>query len=229
MEQSNPQPTPEPVIIGADGFAMLALSTALIGLSCGATLLGSLGYVAWIAWHARCDAPEGQRILVLGMRLDRHGQPGPDYRARLTRAATLHASDDTAQIVILGGRTTPNLPSEAASGAEFLQHHNVPATAVLLEDRSRHTLENLMLYRERFAAGADLAALVTSRFHLARSSLLAAGLGIRHVPCAAEQSRWPKPHHILLMVFEALLVHWYVTGRGFALLTGNRRMAARIS
>jgi hypothetical protein len=32
-----------------------------------------------------------------------------------------------------------------------------------------------------------------------------------------------------LMVFEALLIHWYVTGRSFARFTGNRRMAARIS
>jgi len=208
---------------------MLALSTMLAVLSCGATLLLSLGYVLWIACRTRCDPPKVRRILVLGMRLDTLGQPGPDYRARLARAAALHASHDAARIVILGGRTTPGQPSEAAAGAVFLQGRNVPAAAILLEDRSRHTLENLTLYRARFAANAGPTALVTNRFHLARSSLLAAGLKIRHVRCAAEQSRRLPLRHVPLMVFEALLIHWYITGRGFARLTGNRRMAARIS
>jgi uncharacterized SAM-binding protein YcdF (DUF218 family) len=229
MESPAPQPPLEPIVIGADGFAMLALSTMLMVLSCSATFLLCLCYVWWIACRTRCDPPKARRILVLGMLLDPLGQPGPDYRARLARAAALRAKHDTAQIVILGGRTRPNQPSEAAAGALFLQACNVPAAAILLEDRSRHTLENLMLYRARFPADARAIVLVTSRFHLARSSLLAAGLDIRHFPCAAEQSRWPPLRHIPLMVFEALLIHWYITGRSFARLTGNHRMAARIS
>jgi uncharacterized SAM-binding protein YcdF (DUF218 family) len=229
MESPDPQPPPEPIVIGADGFAMLALSTTLMVLSCGATLLLCLCYVWWIACRTRCDPPKVRRILVLGMSLDRRGQPGSDYRTRLARAAALHAKHDAAQIVILGGRTRPNQPSEATAGALFLQARNVPAAAILLEDRSRHTLENLMLYRARFPADAKAIVLVTSRFHLARSSLLAAGLDIRHIPCAAEQSRRLPLRHIPLMVFEALVIHWYITGRSFAKLTGNRRMAARIS
>jgi uncharacterized SAM-binding protein YcdF (DUF218 family) len=229
MTASNSQPPLEPVVIGADGFAMLALSSVIVVLSCGTTLLLSLFYVLWIGCRTRCDPPDVRRILVLGMRLDALARPGPEYRARLARAAILRAKHDAAQIVILGGRTTPGQPSEAAAGAVFLQAHNVPATAILLENRSRHTLENLTLYRARFAPDAGPTVLVTSRFHLARSALLAAGLEIPCVPCAAEQSRWPPLRHIPLMVIEALLIHWYVTGRSFARLTGNRRMAARIS
>jgi hypothetical protein len=71
--------------------------------------------------------------------------------------------------------------------------------------------------------------LVTSRFHLARSSLLAAGLGIAHTCCAAEDSRLPARRDLPRMLIEALLIHWYVTGRSFARLTGNKRMAARIT
>lgn len=208
---------------------MLALSTALMILSCGTTLLLSLGYVLWIACRTRSDAPLAGRILVLGIRLDAAGQPTPDYRTRLARAATLHAQAGAARIVVLGGQTAAGQPSEAAAGAAFLQAHGVPAADILLEDRSRHTLENLTLYRSHFGSDGDRAVLVTSRFHLARSSLLAAGLHIHHVPCAAEQRCWPPLRHMPLMVFEALLIHWYVTGRSFARFTGNRRMAARIS
>jgi uncharacterized SAM-binding protein YcdF (DUF218 family) len=229
MPSFDPQPPPQPVVIGADGFAMLALSIVIIVLSCGTTLLLSFCYVLWIACRTGCDPPNARRILVLGMRLDALGRPCPDYRARLARAAILRTKHDVAQIVILGGSTTSGQPSEAAAGAVFLQAHGIPAAAILLEDRSRHTLENLTLYRARFAAAVGPTVLVTSRFHLARSALLAAGLEIPRVPCAAEQFWRPPLRHVPLMVFEALLIHWYVTGRSFARLTGNRRMAARIS
>jgi len=223
------EPPPEPILIGTDGFAMLVLSTMLAVLSCGATLLLSVAYVVWVACRTRCDAPPSRRILVLGVRLDPAGKPGPDYQARLRRAAALWTRDETTEIVLLGGRTAAGQPSEAAAGASFLHACGVATRSILLEDRSRHTLENLVLYRAHFGPGTDPAVLVTSRFHLARSSLLANGLNIAHVPCAAEPARRPPLRHVAPMLFEAVLIHWYVTGLGFARLTGDRRMAARIS
>jgi hypothetical protein len=41
---------------------------------------------------------------------------------------------------------------------------------------------------------------VTNRFHLARSSLLAAGLGIAHTLCAAEDSRLAALRHLPRML-----------------------------
>jgi vancomycin permeability regulator SanA len=223
------QPPPEPLLIGVDGFAMLMLSTTVMLVSCGATLLLSLGYVVWVACRTRCDAPASRRILVLGMRLDGEGKPGPAYRRRLSRAAALWTRNKATEIVILGGRTARDQPSEAAAGAVFVCACDVATEAIRLEDRSRHTLENLILYRASFTAEAEPAVLLTSRFHLARSSLLAKGLNIAHVRCAAEQARLPPLREVPLMLFEAALIHWYITGRSFARITGNRRMAARIS
>lgn len=229
MRARDVRPAPEPILIGTDGFAMLALSMTFALLSCGATLLLSVAYVVWVACRTRSDAPPCRRILVLGTRLDPAGKPGPDYRKRLRRAAALWTRDTATEIVVLGGSRAANQPSEAASGAAFLCACDVAAGAILLEDQSRHTLENLRLYRERFIAPSEPAVLVTSRFHLARSSLLARGLSIAHVACAAEHARRPCLRHLPLMLFEAVLIHWYLTGRSFARLTGNRRMAARIS
>ncbi len=221
---------PEPIAIGIDGFAMLALSTALMLLSGGVTLLVSFGYVLWVACRTPSDGPPRRRILVLGMRLDASGQPTPAYRQRLHRAATLWWRTPSVQIVVLGGRTARDAQSEAAAGAAVLQAGGVPATYILIEDQSRHTLENLRLYRERLAGSQNSPPLlVTSRFHLARSSLLATGLNIAHVPCAAETRRLPPLRHVPLMLFEAVLIHWYATGLAFSRVTGNHRMAARIT
>jgi uncharacterized SAM-binding protein YcdF (DUF218 family) len=133
-------------------------------------------------------------------------------------------------IIILGGGKAQFEESEATAGAAWLHAKGVPFEHIFVENQSRHTLENLVLYRDRLAAGTDCRPLlVTSRFHLARGSLLATGLGIVHVPCAAESSRLSLLRHCPQMLFEAVLIHWYITGRFFSRITGNKRMAARIT
>ena len=209
---------------------MLALSFALMLVSLGASLLLAFGHVLWVALRTPNVGPSATAIVVLGMRLDAAGEPTPCYAARLDRAMTLWQQARDGRIIVLGGSTVPGARSEADAGAAWLCAQGVPADRIEIEDRSRHTLENLQHYRERFpvrTAGQVL--LVTSRFHLARSAMLAAGLGIAHTLCAAEGSRMAALRDVPRMLNEALLIHWYVTGRCFARLTGNRRMAARIS
>jgi uncharacterized SAM-binding protein YcdF (DUF218 family) len=221
---------PDPILVGVDGMVMFALSTALILLSGGMTLLIAFAHVMQVACSARCDGPKGARILVLGMRLDSAGEPTTAYRKRLHRALDLWSQAQSGKIVVLGGRTAQCPKSEAAAGAALLRANGVPPEHILIEDQSRHTLENLRLYRERLSVEADnRPLLVTSRFHLARSSMLATGLGIAHVPCAAEACRLPSLRHLPLILFEAVLIHWYMTGRTFSRITRNRRMAARIT
>jgi uncharacterized SAM-binding protein YcdF (DUF218 family) len=221
---------PKPIFVGIEGFAMFALSTALMLLSGSLTLLASFGYVMWVACCTPSGMPPCRRILVLGMRLNAAGQPTSMYRERLQRAFALWSQAPSGHIVILGGRTGQCAQSEAAAGAALLHANGIPPEHILVEDQSRHTLENLVLYREHLAQdGESQPLLVTSRFHLARSSLLAAGLGIAHVLCAAEPCALSSLRHVPQMVFEAVLIHWYLTGWMFSRITGNKRMAARIT
>jgi uncharacterized SAM-binding protein YcdF (DUF218 family) len=220
----------EPVVIGPDGFAMLALSVALMLLSLGVTLLLASGHVLWTALRTPHVAAPGGHIIVLGTRLDETGEPTQRYRARLDRARSLWLRAQGCRIVILGGRTSPGSRPEAEAGAAYLRARGVPAHRLDTEDRSRHTLENLLHYRERFpVCRVERPLLVNNRLHLARSSVLAAGLGIAHTRCAAEDSRLPALGDLPRILIEALLIHWYVTGRSFARLTGNKRLAARIT
>ena len=140
----------EPVVIGPDGFAMLALSVALMLLSLGVTLLLASGHVLWTALRTPHVAAPGGHIIVLGMRLDEAGEPTRRYRARLDRARALWLRAQGSRIVILGGSTSPGARPEADAGAAYLRARGVPADRLDTEDRSRHTLENLLHYRERF-------------------------------------------------------------------------------
>ncbi len=208
---------------------MLGLSGAIMLLSLGTTLLLAFGYVLRVAWHTPTDGPPPARIIVLGMRLNRDRKPRRCYQARLDRALILWRRCQRCQIIILGGVTMPGALSEAAAGAAWLRARGVRANSIETEDRSRHTLENLLLYRNRCTTErAEPPLLVTSRFHMARSSLLASGLHIAHRRCAAEKDRVATLLHLPRMLHEALLIHWYMTGRSFARLARNKRIAARI-
>jgi uncharacterized SAM-binding protein YcdF (DUF218 family) len=220
----------EPVRIGRDGFAMLGLSGAIMLLSLGTSLLLALGYVLRVAWRSPSDGPPPSHIIVLGMRLKRNGEPSACYQARLDRALQLWRRWQRSRVVILGGVTMLGARSEAEVGAAWLRAQGVCADSIETEDRSRHTLENLVSYRERYLTERmELPLLVTSCFHMARSSLLACGLQIAHRRCAAEEDRLAALSHLPRMLHEALLIHWYMTGRCFAWLTWSKRIAARIT
>jgi uncharacterized SAM-binding protein YcdF (DUF218 family) len=215
--------------IGPDGITVLVASCAIIALSLGMTLMLALAFVLYVAVGTPREAPPCRRILVPGMRLMESGQPGRDYAARIARAASLWTNMNSARIVILGGRSSALLPSEARAGWNGLRAAGVPAANLILEEQSRHTLENLRHYRAAFADSlTEPVLLVTNRFHLARCALLAGGLSVPYRLCPAEQRRVPPLRHAPRMLFETMLVHWYITGRMLADISGSRRLAARI-
>lgn len=211
------------VTLGLDG-AFTALLSALVVLgSLGVTLLLALRQVRRAA-HSAPVAGQSARVLVLGYRL-RQGAPCAVYQARLLRAAALAAADPRLTLLLLGGVTQPGLASEADAGRRFLLAQGLPAECLVLEEASRHTLENLRAYRDSFAPSATPDLLVTSRAHIARSLAMAKGLGLHLAPCAAEaEPRAPLP----AMLREAVLLHWYYVGSAFAQATRNRGMLARI-
>jgi hypothetical protein len=64
---------PGRIVIGPDGFAMLALSVSLMLPSLGASLLLAFGHVVWVALRTPCSRPPVRRIVVFGTRLDKVG------------------------------------------------------------------------------------------------------------------------------------------------------------
>ena len=220
----------EDAIIGTDGFATLAISCAVMVGTLGASLFVASAYVLYMALRARTAIPPAGRILVLGLRPSYRGLVRPRYRARLARVYAIWKAAPESEIVILGGYTRNAAISEAEAGRHYLIAAGVPAGQIRTEDKSRHTLENLRFYRSGFAKAASKPVpVVTNRFHIARASMMAAGLGIAHVPCAAEARALGLVLDLHLLAWEAFLIHWYITGRSYARLTGNARMMRRIN
>ena len=122
------------------------------------------------------------------------------------------------------------MAAEADIGRNWLLEQGVDDRRITIETRSRDSLENLRAMRELGLAGSDARiALVSSRYHLYRVSAIAAGLGISHLPCAADDRVRPTPKFMYRALLEGFLVHWLVVGRTWARWTRNERMLARIT
>jgi len=170
-------------------------------------------------------------ILVLGRRLEQDALT-PVFEARLARAEVLWRQGYAARIFIAGGTTGTAHRSEAEAGRDWLLARGVPAAALLLEDRSQHTLENLFNVRLQMRAAAwRTLLLVSDPLHLARAGATARGLDLTVLCCPAPAAP-PRPGSRAWWARaagEAFLLHWYHTGMLYTRLLGSREQLDRVT
>lgn len=206
---------------------LLALLTALAGL---------LLPVAWrlrqVLQGAAGDPPEPvDLILVLGRRLEGDA-PTAVFEARLAWAQALLKRGLAPRLVIAGGLTGDATRSEAEAGRDWLLARGVPAAAILLEDRSQHTLENLFNVRAHMRAeGWRSLVMVSDPLHLARARATARGLDLE-VRCSPALAAPPVRGSLgwwRRAALEAFLLHWYHTGMLYSRLLGRRAQLERVT
>lgn len=215
--------------LGPGGAVSLGLaSVTAIGLL-GLPWLFRLRQVLRMA-HGEEVVP-ADAILVLGRRLEAD-QITPVFAARLAQAEALWRAGISPRIVVAGGTTGRSRRSEAQAGLEWLQARGVPAAAILLEDRSQHTLENLFDVRAQMRQqGWDSLLLVSDPLHLARARATAEGLSLsaRAVPAQACPPRRGSAGWCWRAAQEAFFLHWYHTGMFYSRLIRSKRQLERVT
>lgn len=215
--------------IGADGLVTLLLSNVVMLLTAGVSLGLSLTHVVRIARNARVVPSVDSVLVVLGMRL-RDGEISPDYALRLKRAIEIFKHDHSRYILTVGGCTGGSLISEASKGSMYLISKGVEPGHILTEDASRHTLENLRNVRALLRAkNVSVFTIITNRYHLARSRVIAKGLGLTPELCAAEDEFSLSLVGLPRLLLEAYYIQWYWTGAAWSRITRNRKSLERIS
>ncbi|MEW9702125.1 YdcF family protein [Paenibacillus sp. SI8] len=107
------------------------------------------------------------------------GKPSPAMRERLDVAVEAYRNGLAPTLIVTGG-VGGSEPSEAQTMKKFLLDKDIPETAILVEDKSRSTIENLRNSRAIMKEkGLEKAVIVTHGFHAYRASLMARSLGIR--------------------------------------------------
>jgi uncharacterized SAM-binding protein YcdF (DUF218 family) len=151
-----------------------------------------LGAVAvWIAVGPGVTGTErGETAIVLGAAVI-GDKPSPVFAARLDHAAVLYREGRAGRVLVTGGRSGEDDLSEAAAGSAYLQARGVPVSAILTEDRSRTTRQNLGNARGVLGKKAGKPVLIVSDpLHMRRAMAMAAAESFAALPSPTPTTRY---------------------------------------
>jgi uncharacterized SAM-binding protein YcdF (DUF218 family) len=143
-------------------------------------------------WMGKDERPRVDAIVVLGA-AQYDGRPSAIYEARLAHAVDLYAGGVAPLMVFTGGRGPGDRFTEGGTGARWATERGVPASAVLTEESSRTTYQNLAgakraLERRNPGGGRPRIVVVSDPFHMFRAVRQAADLGIDAYPSPTRTS-----------------------------------------
>ncbi|KEO82629.1 YdcF family protein [Tumebacillus flagellatus] len=157
-----------------------------------ALFLAGLCYVVWqyhsIETYADALQPvHADAILIPGAEV-RGTEPSPALRERLDMALHLYQQGYARHLILSGGHGSGEI-SEAECMRRYLEKNGVPHDALLLEDQSHDTRENLQNSKKVLEAkNLHTVLIATHRFHQKRAHLLAEQVGLDAVGGYSEPS-----------------------------------------
>lgn len=121
--------------------------------------------------------PTAEAIIVLGSGVE-NGEPSVTLAKRLDRAAPVARSQPNAKLIVSGGVDFGEVDSEALVMSRYLQkNYHIPASQILLEDKSTSTELNLInsqpLLKAQNITIQQPIIIVTSDFHTPRAAAIA--------------------------------------------------------
>ncbi|MFJ7344457.1 YdcF family protein [Streptomyces sp. NPDC101110] len=167
--------------VGGEAFGGFVVA---VNATAGYLILLFLVFAGYVFVRGRSTPlPGTTHVVVLGAGLD-GDRPGPLLTRRLERALAIDAArapgSPCVVFVVSGGQGEDEVRSEADAMADYLCGRGVPADRIVREDRSVNTGQNL-----RFSAAlvdgttpGRRATVVTSGFHVYRTTLLARRVGV---------------------------------------------------
>jgi uncharacterized SAM-binding protein YcdF (DUF218 family) len=143
-------------------------------------------------WMGKDERPRVDAIVVLGA-AQYDGRPSAIYEARLAHAVQLWRDDVAPLLVFTGGKEQGDRFTEGGSGARWAMAQGVPEAALLTEERSRTTYQNLAgakraLERRDPDRGRHRVVVVSDPFHMFRAVRQAADLGMDAYPSPTRTS-----------------------------------------
>ena len=142
-------------------------------------------------WMGKDERPRVDAIVVLGA-AQYDGRPSAIYQARLEHAVDLWSDGVAPLLVFTGGKEPGDRFTEGGSGARWALARGVPEEAVLTEERSRTTYQNLAGAKRALErhdpGGRHRIVVVSDPFHMFRAVRQAADLGMDAYPSPTRTS-----------------------------------------
>ncbi len=115
----------------------------------------------------------------------------PVFRERINHAINLYRSGQVRKVIFTGGQGNPGEPTESAAARDYALQSGIPASDILIEEKSHTTYENI-LYAKQLADthGIKRVLLVSDPLHMKRAMAMASDVGL-----AADSSPTPSTRY----------------------------------
>jgi uncharacterized SAM-binding protein YcdF (DUF218 family) len=118
-------------------------------------------------------------------------QVSPVFRERINHAVDLYRSGRVRKIVFTGGQGNRNEPTEAAAARDYAIQNGIPATDILIEQRSHTTYENVVNAKQLADAhGLKKVLIVSDPMHMKRAITMAHNIGLDADPSPTPTTRY---------------------------------------
>jgi uncharacterized SAM-binding protein YcdF (DUF218 family) len=166
----------------------------------GAIVLAYLLHVATeIHWQSVIDEARPADVIIVMGAAEYRGRPSPVLKARLDHALGLFQRKMAPRIITTGGAGGDPVFTEGEVGRNYLIEHNVPAEAVLVEDKGESTVHSSAVAAEMMRRlGLESCIVVSDGYHIYRVKKMLEFRGLKvygsprptQVERTAMQRRW---------------------------------------
>ena len=163
--------------------------TALVILS--VIVLGA-GLLAWRVYSFRNTTSDGpaDAAVVLGAAVWTK-EPSPVFKERINHAINLYRKGSVRKLIFTGGQGNPGEPTEASAARDYALQSGLPASDILLEDKSHTTYENILNSKQLADAhGIRTVLIVSDPLHMKRAMTMARDVGLVAHPSPTPSTRY---------------------------------------
>jgi len=127
----------------------------------------------------------------------------PVFRERINHAINLYRKGQVRKLIFTGGQGNPGEPTESSAARDYALESGVPASDILIEEKSHNTYENI-LYAKQLADthGIKSVLIVSDPLHMKRAMAMARDAGL-----VADPSPTPSTRYQGLISQVGLLAH----------------------
>ena len=165
----------------------------------GAGLLVWVALVAYVCIKEytvpKADPAQSDAIIVLGAQVRADGTLSLQLQWRMEKALEVYR-EHPQTIVVCGAQGDDEPVTEAQAMRDYLVENGVPEQDIIMEATSFNTRQNLANARKTLPEEVRRVLIVTSRYHLPRSLMLANDIGFdaSGVGSRIKWIYWPKNH-----------------------------------
>lgn len=111
-------------------------------------------------------------ILLLGLKLNADGSPREELLLRIRKATQCYHKGLSPLIIPCGGQTPGTPITEAAVMEQHLLQADIPQEAIIKEDTSQITVENMLRAKQVLCRDNPHVLIVTSHYHALRARII---------------------------------------------------------